>query len=134
MKAFIDITGIEEYMDKLVQAEKDLDAAAEKGLSAAGKVLFQAIYSRVPFDSGDPSNEHLRNHITLNGPFRDGDDHYLYVEVDKNDADARRYGMANEYGSSKMAAQSYIRAGKLSAKYRARQAMIAELKKVLNFE
>jgi HK97 gp10 family phage protein len=128
MKAFIDLKGIEEYLVQLQKAEKDLDVAADNGLRAAGEILIAEMRARVPFDTGN-----LRDHLVLNGPFQDGDDHYVYAELDMRDRENMLYGVFVEYGTVYTEPRSYIRAGRNAAKSKARQAMISELNKVLEF-
>lgn len=114
--------GLEESLEALAQLGADLDAAAGGALLAGGEVLKAGMRRRVPKDT-----HNLEDHIDIDGPHRDGNLHYIEVGVVNADADTARYGNAQEYGTSSMPAQSYIRSTVDSDKGRASKAMKAVL-------
>ncbi len=89
--------GFEEYLERIAQAGKDVDAAADRALLAAAEILQKGMKSRVPVDTGN-----LRDHIKIKGPEQDGNYHSVEVGVIHNrqytDADTARYGNVQEYG------------------------------------
>jgi HK97 gp10 family phage protein len=96
--------GFEEYLENLARAGKDIDAIADQALAAGGEVLLQGMRRRVPKDTGN-----LESKLRIDGPHRDGNFHYILVGLVNADAETARYGTAQEYGTSSMAAQPYIR-------------------------
>jgi HK97 gp10 family phage protein len=61
----------------------------------------------------DPHPGNLKAHIKIDGPHHDGNYHWAMVgvihDIAFTDAETARYGVAQEYGTSSMAAQPYIR-------------------------
>jgi HK97 gp10 family phage protein len=96
--------GFEEYLENLARAGKDIDAITDQALKAGGEVLLNGMKRRVPKDT-----RNLENNLRIDGPHRDGNFHYILVGLVNADANTARYGTAQEYGTSSMAAQSYIR-------------------------
>lgn len=96
--------GFEEYLENLAQAGKDIDAITDKALNAGGEVLLNGMKRRVPKDT-----HNLESKLRIEGPHRDGNYHSILVGLVNADADTARYGTAQEYGTSSMAAQPYIR-------------------------
>jgi len=96
--------GFEEYLENLAKLGKDIDVITDKALKAGGEVLLKGMRRRVPKDT-----HNLENHLIIDGPHQDGNYHYILVGLVRPDADTARYGTAQEYGTSSMAAQPYIR-------------------------
>jgi|DewCreStandDraft_4_1066084.scaffolds.fasta_scaffold06643_7 HK97 gp10 family phage protein len=107
-KATLTLKGLDEYLEKIAAAGKDVDEAAARAVLAGAEVLQEGMRNRVPVRTGN-----LRENIRIFGPEQDGN--FVFCEVgliDRRgltDADTARYGNAQEYGTSSMAAQPYIR-------------------------
>ncbi|NMC84292.1 MAG: hypothetical protein GYA58_03300 [Anaerolineaceae bacterium] len=119
------LNGLEEYLEEIAQAGRDVDEAAARALLAGAEVLEEGMEKRVPVDIGN-----LRNHIKIKGPEQEGN--FIFIEVgvihDKafTDAETARYGNVIEYGSASKKgkdAQPYIRPTLAEDKGKARQAM-----------
>ena len=94
-------------------------------LAAGGEVLLDGMKRRVPKDT-----HNLESHLTVDGPHQDGNFHYILVGISKStDADTARYGNAQEYGTSSMPAQPYIRPTLDADKGKARRAMLEVAKR-----
>lgn len=97
--------GFREYLEKIEKAGKDIDPITDEALSAGGGVLLDGMQRRVPKDT-----HNLEHHLAVDGPHQDGNFHYIEVGLPRGtDAETARYGNAQEYGTSSMAAQPYIR-------------------------
>jgi HK97 gp10 family phage protein len=104
-KGWITTKGFEEYLEKLAEAGRDVDQAAAEALAAGGDVLLAGMQQRVRKDT-----HNLEQHLVRTDPQRDGNYTFVTVGLSKDaDGETHRYGMAQEYGSSSMAAQPYIR-------------------------
>ena len=111
--------GFAEYLEAIAKAGRDVDAAAAEGLAAGGEILLAGMQRRVPRDTGN-----LAKSLSVDGPHQDGNYHYILVGLGKGaDADTARYGNAQEYGTSSMAAHPYIRPTINSDMSKARKAM-----------
>lgn len=106
VKTRLTTKGFEEYLEALQKAGEDIDAIADDALEAGGQILLSGMQQRVPKDT-----HNLERHLSLEGPFVEGNFHYVEVGLDttKADADTARYGNVQEYGSARTPAQSYIR-------------------------
>ncbi len=105
VRSKITTNGFEAYLEKLAQAGANIDAVADDALSAGGDVLLNGMRKRVPKDT-----RNLENHLARSEPVQDGNFHYVEVGMAKGtDAETARYGNTQEYGSSSMQAQPYIR-------------------------
>jgi HK97 gp10 family phage protein len=101
----LETKGFAEYLEQISQAGQDVDIAADEALLEGGEVLLDGMQRRVPKDT-----HNLEEHLAIDGPHQDGNFHYILVGIDKTtDAETARYGNAQEYGTSSMAAQPYIR-------------------------
>lgn len=101
----LETKGFSEYLERLVQAGKDIDLVADEALAAGGDVLLDGMIQRVPKDTGN-----LQDHLERSEPEQDGNFHSVTVGLSKSaDAETARYGNAQEFGTSSMAAQPYIR-------------------------
>jgi HK97 gp10 family phage protein len=104
-KAKMSTTGFDKYLETLVKLEADVDAAADAALQAGAEIMKKGMVKRAPEDTGN-----LKAHITIKGPDHEGNYHFVEVGVIDADATTARYANAQEYGSPKRAAHSYIRA------------------------
>lgn len=117
------LKGLEDQLEQVAAAGRDVDAAAQAALQAGGEVLLDGMMRRAPEATGN-----LKRHIVMDGPHQDGNYHYVVVGVVGADAETARYGNAQEYGTKSMPAHSYIRTTMDGDKARARAAMRAALK------
>ena len=103
-RAKISTKGFEEYLEKLVQAGRDVDQDIHRALDAGADVAVEGMQRRVRKDT-----HNLEQHIKKTEVRQEGN--YSYIEIGVLDADAEtaRYGNAQEYGTSSMPAQPYIR-------------------------
>ena len=111
-KATLEIKGLTELMENIMRAGADIDAAAQRALAKGADILQAEMDALVPVGSaadGDPHPGNLKNNITIDGPFQDGNFSYVQVGVVHADADTSIYGNVIEYGSRNRRAQSYIR-------------------------
>lgn len=118
----LDLKGLEEYLEAIVRAGRDIDEAAASAVLAAAEVLQDGMQARVPVRTGN-----LRAHIRIKGPVREGNETSCEVGVihDKafTDDDTARYGNAVEYGTAHTPAQPYIRPALAEDRSKARRAM-----------
>ena len=110
--------GFEEYLENIAQAGLNVDQAADEILLAGAGVLEDGMHQRVAKDT-----HNLDEHIDVVGPQQDGNYHFIEIGVIKADAETARYGNAQEYGTSSMPAQSYIRPTMAEDASKARKAM-----------
>lgn len=111
--------GLEEWLELLARAGKNVDAIAGKALLSGGELLLDGMRRRVPVDT-----HNLQNHLNLQGPSQDGN--FIFVEIGLMgaDKDTARYGNVQEFGSSSMAAQPYVRPTLDEDMKKARQKML----------
>lgn len=100
----VDTKGFEEYLEELNALGDDIDDACDEALPAGGDVLVDGMRQRVAKDT-----HNLEQHIEKSEPKRDGNFHFILVGLIHPDANTARYGTAQEYGTSSMAAHPYIR-------------------------
>jgi HK97 gp10 family phage protein len=101
----LETKGFSEYLERLVQAGKDVDVVADEALAAGGDVLLDGMLRRVPRKTGN-----LANHLERTEPERDGNFHSVMVGLSRTaDSNTARYGGAQEFGTSSMPAHPYIR-------------------------
>jgi len=125
--------GFEEYLEKLANAGRDVDESVQKALIAGANVAQKGMQKRVRKDTYN-----LQDHIQIDGPHQDGNFSFVDVGVipkkSFTDADTARYGNAQEYGTSSMAAQPYIRPTMQNDKAKIRRAIKDSLKEDLGVE
>lgn len=115
------------YLEELVKSGKNIDLVVPKALKAGGGVLLEGMKKRVRKDT-----HNLEEHLVMDGPYQDGNYHFVKVGLSqKADAETARYANAQEYGTSSMPAQSYIRATTDNDRTKARKAMLAVIKEEL---
>ena len=103
--ASLNLKGLDAYLEKVAQAGRDVDQAAANAVTAGGDVLLAGELELVPRDTNL-----LAETLARSTPAQDGN--FIYVEVGMPrgaPAEVARYGNVQEYGSSSMAAQPYIR-------------------------
>jgi HK97 gp10 family phage protein len=123
MRVTLDTKGIEEAMNEIARLGEDVDQAAAQSLHSGGQVLLKEMKGRVPKDTGN-----LDRHLVATEPEVDGNYIATTVGISKH-ADKRTavYATAQEYGTSSMAAQPYVRPGLDTGLHKARRAMIEYL-------
>jgi HK97 gp10 family phage protein len=125
VRAKITTTGLEETLEALANMGRDVDIMVDQALEAGGGVLLEGMQRRVPKDT-----RNLEKHLALEGPIQDGNYHYILVGMERGiDAETARYGNSQEYGTSSMAAQPYIRPTIDEDLRKARREMLDVLKK-----
>lgn len=100
-----DLKGLDDYLEKIARADRDVDQAAEKAVVVGGDVILNGLWERVPRDTG-----YLAETLDRTAPAQDGN--FVFVEVGMPrtaPADVARYGNVQEYGSADTPAQPYIR-------------------------
>jgi HK97 gp10 family phage protein len=101
----MDLKGMAEYLEQIVQAGRDVDAAAAKAVAAGGDVVHGSMLDKVPVLSGN-----LKSKLERTEPTQEGNFISVEVGMSKNtDADTAIYGNVQEYGSATNPAQPYIR-------------------------
>ena len=114
-KAKLTLTGLDDYLDALQRADKDINQVARAALAEVGGILQSAMIDRVPVDSGN-----LRDHIKIKTPTKEGDFNYVEVgiihDVNYTDKQTAIQAIAVEFGSVKMKAQPFVRPAIASSK------------------
>jgi HK97 gp10 family phage protein len=125
--ARLETKGFAEWMERIAQAGRDVDQVAGQALEEGAEVLLEGMRKRVPKDT-----HNLEENLERTEVRQDGNVSYVDVGLSK-DADAKtaRYGNAQEYGSSNMQAQPYIRPTLDEDMSKARKAMRAVFEKAL---
>ena len=114
----LSLDGLGKYLEDLAAAGKDVDAAAKKALPIGGEIIARQMRTLVPKDT-----HHLEDTIGVEGPNQDGNFIYVDVGVITGDKETAIYGNVQEYGSSSVEAQPYIRPSFRSRKAAAMRAM-----------
>jgi HK97 gp10 family phage protein len=100
--------GFEEYLERIARAGRDINAITGRALAAGGDVLVEGMREQAPKDT-----HNLEANIQRTEPEQDGNFVFVMVGLpydrDLVDAETARYGIAQEFGTSSMAAQPYIR-------------------------
>ncbi len=119
VRAKMDLKGFDEYLENIARAGQAIDPVASRAVEAGGEVLLSGMQSRAPKDT-----HNLEHSLKVDGPHQDGNLHYVEVGLPRGtDAETARYGNAQEYGTSSMAAQPYVRPTLDSDMSKARKAM-----------
>jgi HK97 gp10 family phage protein len=119
----LDFSGLSNYLEEIARAGLDVDAAAARALDAGAQPILQEMEVLVPKDT-----HNLENHLNVDGPHRTGNFSYVDIGIVTADKDTAIYGNVQEYGSSSVEAQPYIRPSFKSRKARAMRAMKDSLK------
>jgi HK97 gp10 family phage protein len=102
----LETKGLTRFLEQIAASAQNIDELVDDALKAGGEVLKAGMRRRVRKDT-----HNLEDQIDVEGPHTDGNQHFVTVGLKKDtDAETSRYGNAQEYGTSNMAAQSYIRA------------------------
>lgn len=122
-RASFSLKGLDDYLEKIVQAGKEVDEAAEKAVVVGGDVMLNGLWQRVPRDTG-----YLAETLDRTAPERDGNFVFVEVGMPRNaPADVARYGNVQEYGSADTPAQPYMRPTFAEDKAKMRRAQRASL-------
>lgn len=100
----LSMRGLDDYLEKLAQAEIDVDAAADRALLAGGEIALAGMQKRAHELTGN-----LKRKLVKGPAQRDGNTHTVRIGLVGADADTARYGNAQEFGTASMAARPYIR-------------------------
>lgn len=105
-KATLNLKGLDEYLETLAKAGRDIDPAAQRALMAGANVMLPEMLVRVPVDTGD-----LKSKIRIVGPFQNVNFNFVRVGVITPDAETAIKGNVQEYGSptKNIPARPYIR-------------------------
>jgi len=109
MKVKMEIKGLDEYLERIAQIGADVDEAAIAALEAGAAVAVYGMQRRAPFDSSNVTEPHLRDAINQSEVHSDGSFHWVEVGLVNADGPMARKANANEFGTSSMSAQPYIR-------------------------
>lgn len=104
MRGRFTLNGISEYIEEIARAGLNVDEKVAEVISDIGVQFRDEMKAIVPVDTGN-----LRNHITVEGPKRDGNFNYIEIGVLDADKDTAIYSNVIEYGSTRQAAQPYFR-------------------------
>ena len=145
VKGYFRVDGLEAYLEKLVQAGRDVDAAAEKAVEAGGQVVFDAMIKDVAVDTGG-----LKAHLQKTGKSemqRSGNFHWIEIGLldlgrtlagygERGKRSGRKQylrewirGIFLEYGTVHMAPRPYVRPAFDQNRSKVKQAEIDSLKK-----
>lgn len=128
VKAVWSTRGLSEWLEKIHKAGESVDDAAERSVLAGGKAAQEEMIDHAPELTGN-----LKDHIKIKGPKRAGNEVSVEVgvihDIDYTDAETARYAMAQEYGTSSMPANPYIRPAWKTGMRKIRKAQRESLKK-----
>jgi HK97 gp10 family phage protein len=110
--------GFDEYLERIVQAGRDVDAAAAKALAAGAAVALEGMQQRVAVVTGN-----LKDNLVATESQQDGNYVFVKVGLISADPDTARYGNAQEFGTSSMPAHPYVRPALDEEKARIRAAI-----------
>ncbi len=119
----LSLNGLNAYLEDIAQAGLDIDAAAARALAAGAKPILAQMKIDVPKDT-----HNLEEHLSIDGPHRTGNFSYVDIGIVAADQETGIYGNVQEYGSSSVAAQPYIRPAFKGKKAKAMRAMKDSLK------
>jgi HK97 gp10 family phage protein len=123
-KGSFTLTGLSAYIEEISSAGLNVDEAVQDVMVEAGAEVRDAMTAAVPVDTGN-----LQSHISVEGPKQEGNFSYVEVGVMNADKDTAIYGNVIEYGSTRQAAQPYIRPTLKSKKSVIKKALIRVLEK-----
>ncbi|MBP7212737.1 MAG: HK97 gp10 family phage protein [Anaerolineaceae bacterium] len=97
--------GLKQMMDELAKLEaSELDAVAVEMLDAGAEVALDGMQRRVPVKTGK-----LKGHLKKGPVQQDGNRSVVEIGILDAPGEVVRYGTAQEYGTSSVPAQSYMR-------------------------
>ncbi len=114
----LNLNGLSAYLEDIAQAGLDIDAAAGRALAAGAKPILAQMKLLVPKDT-----HNLEAHLDIDGPHRTGNFSYVDIGIITADQETGIYGNVQEFGSSSVQAQPYIRPSFRSKKAATRRAM-----------
>lgn len=114
----LSLNGVNKYLEDLARAGKDVDRAAKSGLMAGGQVIADGMKQDVPKDT-----HHLENTIGVEEPQQSGNFIFTRVGVLTDDKETAIYGNVQEFGSSSVEAQPFVRPSFKKKKAAAMKAM-----------
>lgn len=121
-KTRLDTRGLGDYLEDIVKAGQDINAACDEALVAGGTVMLEGMQQRVPKDT-----HNLEHNLVMSDPVRNGTTHFISIGLLHADDDTMRYGLAQEYGwadrTGGKAGTSYIRATAIADRKKALEAM-----------
>ena len=122
-KGSLSLAGLEKYLEEFAAAGRDVDGAAANALRAgATEVVLPEMIKLVPKDS-----HNLEEHLEAGEVVRDGNFSSIDVGILDADKETAIYGNVQEFGSSSVEAQPYIRPS-FAKKTAIRKAMEKSLK------
>jgi len=119
----LELSNLGKYLEDLARAGVDVDAAAQRALLAGAEPILAEMKVLVPKDT-----HNLEAHLGIDGPHRDGNFSYVEIGMMTGDKETAIYGNVQEYGSSSVEAQPYIRPALKAKKAAAMRAMRNSLK------
>jgi len=119
----LELSGLAAYLEDLAAAGQDVDAAAQRALQKGADVILPEMKTLVPKDT-----HNLESHLDIDGPHQEGNFSYVDIGIIDADKETAIYGNVQEYGSSSVEAQPYIRPALKSKKSAAMRAMKESLK------
>ena len=119
----LELSGLANYLEELARAGQDIDAAAGRALDAGAQPILAQMKVLVPKDT-----HNLEGHLTIDGPHRTGNFSFVEIGLVAADKETGIYGNVQEYGSSSVQAQPYVRPALKSKKAAAMRAMKESLK------
>lgn len=127
----VSTSGLEAFLEDIAKLGLDVDEAVRRALRAGAAVAKDGLRRRVPKDT-----HNLEYHLHATEPRQEGNTIYVLVGVMEDDgspadAETARYANSQEYGTSSMAAQPYVRPTIEEDKGAIKKAMRDELKGVL---
>jgi HK97 gp10 family phage protein len=117
---------LQEMMETLATMETDINAVAGEMLDAGADVVLAGMKRRVPKRTGK-----LHDSLKKGEVQRDGNVSFIEIGLIDAPAEVVRYGTVQEFGSSSVSAQSYLRATMKEDKSKSTKAMKAVLEKEL---
>lgn len=119
----LELSGLANYLEDLARAGQDVDAAVQRALPKGADQILPEMKTLVPKDT-----HNLEAHLSIEGPHREGNFSYVEIGIITADKETAIYGNVQEFGSSSVAAQPYIRPSLKSKKAAAMRAMKESLK------
>lgn len=123
IKAKINTKGFDAYFERIRRAGLSIEGAADRAALAGGNVLKTGMRERVR-----KLTHNLEEHIDVE-PVNNGTFRGVEVGLIHADAETARYGTVQEYGSSSVSPQSFVRATVDEDMTAARRAMRDSLKR-----
>lgn len=118
---------LKKMMEDLARLEKDgIDAVAREMIDAGADVALEGMLKRVPVRK--VRGGRLKSYLSRTPVKGDGNRVYAQIGLINAPADVARYGTAQEFGTSRHAAQSYMRTTMKQDRAKIYRAMKAAMK------